>query len=138
MKESPFNYVGYVEGRDIFNGSSDVVICDGFVGNVVLKVSEGLAEAIGSMLKQEIYKRPLAKLGALLARPAFKAFRKKVDYAEYGGAPLLGINGIGMICHGSSNPKAIMNGIGMAAEFRDRQVNQKMAAKLEKLEDVVA
>ncbi len=138
LKESPFNYVGYVEGRDIFNGSSDVVICDGFVGNVVLKVSEGLAEAIGSMLKQEIYKRPLAKLGALLARPAFKAFRKKVDYAEYGGAPLLGINGIGMICHGSSNPKAIMNGIGMAAEFRDRQVNQKMAAKLEKLEEVVA
>lgn len=138
LRESPFNYIGYVEGRDIFDGSTDVVVCDGFVGNVVLKVSEGLAEAVGSMLKQEILRRPLAKFGALLARPAFKAFRRKVDYAEYGGAPLLGINGIGMICHGSSTPKAIMNGIGMAAEFRDRQVNKKMAAKLEKLEEAVA
>ncbi|MFO7983512.1 MAG: phosphate acyltransferase PlsX [Desulfuromonadales bacterium] len=133
LKDSPFNYVGYVEGRDIFDGSTDVVVCDGFVGNVVLKVSEGLAETVGAILKQEIRKRPLAMLGGLLARPAFKAFRRKVDYAEYGGAPLLGINGVGMICHGGSPPKAIMNGIRMAAEFRERQVNQKMAAKLDAL-----
>lgn len=138
LKGSPFKYVGYVEGRDIFNGSTDVAVCDGFVGNVVLKVSEGLAEAIGSLLKQEIRKSPLAMLGAVLSRGAFRAFRKKVDYAEYGGAPLLGINGIGMICHGGSSTKAIMNAVRIATDFRERKVNEKLAAKLETLEEIVA
>lgn len=130
LKDAPFQYVGYVEGRDIFNGNVDVVVCDGFVGNVVLKVSEGLADAIGSMLRQEIGQRFLAKLGYLLARPAFHAFKRKVDYAEYGGAPLLGIEGTGMICHGGSSPRAIMNAVRMAHDYAAKQVNEKMAIQV--------
>lgn len=134
LRTAPFNYVGYVEGRDIYNGKADVVVCDGFVGNVVLKVSEGLVEAVGTMLKKEMTSRFLAKIGFLLARPAFKAFKKKVDYAEYGGAPLLGIDGVGMICHGGSNPKAIMNAINMACEAVASKTNEKLVAQLEKIE----
>jgi len=134
LRTAPFNYVGYVEGRDIYNGKADVVVCDGFVGNVVLKVSEGLVEAVGTMLKKEMTSRFLAKIGFLLARPAFKAFKKKVDYAEYGGAPLLGIDGVGMICHGGSNPKAIMNAINMACEAVASKTNDKLVAQLEKIE----
>jgi len=132
LKGAPFNYVGYVEGRDIFNGKVDVVACDGFVGNVVLKVSEGLADAVFSMLRQEIGGRFLAKVGYLLARPAFRAFRKKVDYAEYGGAPLLGIEGTGMICHGGSSARAITNAIRMAHDYAAKRVNEKLAAQLQR------
>ncbi len=131
LKTSDLNYVGFVEGRDIYNGSVDVVVCDGFVGNVVLKVSEGLAEAIGEMLRREISKRFLAKIGYILAKPAFKAFKKRIDYAEYGGAPLLGIQGTGMICHGGSNAKAVMNAIGMARESVAQQVNERLVAQLQ-------
>lgn len=131
LKGATFNYIGYVEGRDIFNGSVDVVVCDGFVGNVVLKVSEGLADAIFTMLRQEIGGRFLAKIGYLLARPAFRAFRKKVDYAEYGGAPLLGIEGTGMICHGGSSSRAIVNAIRMAHEYAARRVNDQLVAQLQ-------
>lgn len=126
-----FNYLGYVEGRDIFNGSVDVVVCDGFVGNVVLKVTEGLADAINQMLRSEIEKSFLAKIGYLLSRSAFKAFKKRVDYAEYGGAPLLGIQGAGMICHGGSNAKAIMNAINMAAQAVQHDVHGKLTEKLQ-------
>jgi len=134
LKSAPFNYVGYVEGRDIFNGSVDVVACDGFVGNVVLKVSEGLADAVFGMLRQEIGGRFLAKVGYLLARPAFRSFRKKVDYAEYGGAPLLGIEGTGMICHGGSNARAITNAIRMAHDYAAKRVNVKLASQLHRCE----
>ena len=137
LKDAPFDYRGYVEGRDIYNGRVDVVVCDGFVGNVVLKVSEGLAEAIFAMLRREVLRRPLAKVGFLLARPALRAFRKKVDYAEYGGAPLLGIAGTGMICHGGSSSRAIKNAIRMARESVAQQVNTKMAGRLEKVADQV-
>ena len=130
LKDVSFNYNGYVEGRDIFNGLTDVVVCDGFVGNVVLKLSEGLAEAVATMLKDEIKASFLSKIGYLLARPAFKRFRKRVDYAEYGGAPLLGINGVGMICHGGSNAKAIKNAIRFAHENAEKKVDQRMAEKL--------
>lgn len=126
------SYVGYVEGRDVFNGSVDVVVCDGFVGNVVLKLSEGLAEAIGTMLKKEISGRFWAKLGYLLARPAFLAFKKKVDYAEYGGAPLLGIEGTGVICHGGSSSKAIQNAIFQARESVSKAINDALVAQLRK------
>lgn len=138
LKESPIGYVGYVEGREIYDGSTDVVICDGFVGNVVLKVAEGLIAAIFSMLKEEISKSLVAKVGYMLARPAFRAFGKKVDYSEVGGAPLLGINGIGMVCHGGSDSKAIMNGIRFAAEFHQRKVNDKLVAKLAELGEAAA
>jgi glycerol-3-phosphate acyltransferase PlsX len=133
LKQAPFNYIGYTEGRDIYNGRVDVVVCDGFVGNVVLKVSEGLAEAIGLMLREEFGSRLMSKIGYLLARPALKAFRKKVDYAEYGGAPLLGVQGTAMICHGSSNPTAIMNAIKMAHDSETHQVNRKLTERLEEI-----
>ncbi len=132
LKSAPFNYVGYIEGRDIYNGAVDVVVCDGFVGNVVLKVSEGLAEALGKMLKAEFSSRFISRIGYLMAKPALKAFRKKVDYAEYGGAPLLGIQGTGMICHGSSSPRAIMNAIRMAYDYEARQVNRQLIEQLSK------
>ena len=134
LKRTSLNYVGYTEGRDIYNANVDVVVCDGFVGNVVLKVSEGLAEAIGAILKEEFGSRLLSKLGYLLARPALKAFKKKVDYAEYGGAPLLGVQGTVMICHGSSNPQAIMNAIKMAHDSETHQVISKMSERLEELQ----
>jgi glycerol-3-phosphate acyltransferase PlsX len=131
LREKPINYIGYVEGRDIFNGTVDVAVCDGFVGNVVLKVSEGLADAVGKMLRKEIEGSFLSKVGYLLSRKAFANFKKTVDYAEYGGAPLLGINGVGMICHGGSNPKAIKNAIRFAHEYAAKGVNTRMAEKLQ-------
>jgi glycerol-3-phosphate acyltransferase PlsX len=130
LKNMALNYSGYVEGRDIFNGKVDVVVCDGFVGNVVLKLSEGLAEAVGKMLKAEIKSSFLSQIGYFLSRKAFINFKKKVDYAEYGGAPLLGINGVGMICHGGSNAKAIKNAIRFANEYVLKGVNERMAEKL--------
>jgi glycerol-3-phosphate acyltransferase PlsX len=129
-KVSP-DYAGYVEGRDIFNGLVDVVVCDGFVGNVVLKLSEGLAEAVGKMLKEEIQQSLLSKIGYLFCRQAFNRFKKKVDYAEYGGAPLLGINGVGMICHGGSNTKAIKNAIRFAHEFAQKGITRRVTEKLQ-------
>jgi len=133
LKSSDLNYAGPVEGRDIYNGSVDVVVCDGFVGNVVLKVSEGLAEAILRLLKKEIEGRFLAKIGFLLAKPAFRAFRKKVDYAEVGGAPLLGIDGTGIICHGGSNPRAVTNAIRHARDYVEKKVTEKMFAQFQDL-----
>ncbi len=131
LRKISLDYVGYVEGRDIFNGVVDVVVCDGFVGNVVLKLSEGLAEAVSKMLREEIEQSLLAKVGYLLAHRAFANFKKKVDYAEYGGAPLLGIDGVGMICHGGSNPKAIKNAIRFAHDYAKKGVNLKVAEKLQ-------
>ena len=130
LRDTSLNYVGYVEGRDIFKGTAQVVVCDGFVGNVVLKLSEGLAEAAGKMLKEEILKSWISKLGYLFVRGAFNRFKKTVDYAEYGGAPLLGINGVGMICHGGSSVKAIKNAIKFAHEFANSGVVEHVAEKL--------
>lgn len=123
LKESSLNFMGNVEGRDIINGKVDVVVCDGFVGNVVLKCAESLAEMILNFLKRELSKNLSLKLGAYLTKPAFKKFKKLVDYSEYGGAPLLGINGVGIICHGASSAKAVKNGIRVAAEFINHQIN---------------
>lgn len=130
LRQTSLNYAGYVEGRDIFKGTVEVVVCDGFVGNVVLKLSEGLAEAAGLMLKGEIVKSWVSKLGYLFVRGAFGRFKKIVDYAEYGGAPLLGINGVGMICHGGSNVKAIKNAIRFAHEYAQSGVTEHVAEKL--------
>jgi glycerol-3-phosphate acyltransferase PlsX len=137
LKDISFNYTGYVEGRDIFNGVADVVVCDGFVGNVVLKLSEGLAEAVGTMLKEEIKGSFMSKVGYLLARPAFKRFRKKVDYAEYGGAPLIGINGISIISHGRSSDRAIKNAIRVAADIAKSDVNRHIHDDIEKNMELV-
>lgn len=130
LAASSLNFVGNVEGRDVFQGDVDVIVCDGFVGNICLKISEGLAGAAMQMLKDEIMKSTLAKIGYFLARPAFRSFAKRVDYAEYGGAPLLGVNGIGIICHGKSSAEAIKNAILEAAKMVEKQVNQKIAAGL--------
>ncbi len=130
IKKLPLNYVGYVEGRDIYRGDVDVVVADGFVGNVVLKLSEGLVEAVASMLKEEITSSLFAKIGYMLSRGAFKRFRKKVDYAEYGGAPLLGIDGVCMISHGRSNPKAIKNAVTRAYEYSRGRVNEHLREEI--------
>jgi glycerol-3-phosphate acyltransferase PlsX len=131
LKILPINFIGNVEGRDIFSGIADVVVCDGFVGNVALKVSEGLVEALTKMLRESLKATVAGKLGGLLARQAFKAFRKRVDYAEYGGAPLLGVKGVCIICHGRSNANAMKNAIRVAAEFADGRINEKIEAELE-------
>ncbi|PIE59581.1 MAG: phosphate--acyl-ACP acyltransferase [Desulfobulbus propionicus] len=123
LQKSSLNFIGNVEGRDVYKGDVDVVVCDGFVGNISLKISEGLAEAAMLMLKREIMKSWRAKLGYLLVRKAFSGVRKKVDYAEYGGAPLLGINGVGIICHGSSNSTAIRNAIQVASDMVRNRIN---------------
>jgi glycerol-3-phosphate acyltransferase PlsX len=130
LEKSSLNFIGNVEGRDVFQGEVDVIVCDGFVGNVCLKVSEGLAEAAMQMLRDEIVKSIPAKIGYLLARHAFKAFKKRVDYAEYGGAPLLGINGIGIICHGKSSAHAIKNAILEAAKMAKGNINKDILESL--------
>ncbi len=126
FRDSTLNYIGNIEGSDTFKGDVDVIVCDGFVGNVSLKISEGLAEAMTTMLRAEINNSFVAKLGYLLARGAFARFKKRIDYAEYGGAPLLGLNGTGIICHGRSNPTAIKNAIYVAAETVQNKVNERI------------
>ena len=132
LDRSSLNFIGNVEGRDVFQGDVDVVVCDGFVGNIVLKISEGLAEATMKMLREEILKSTLAKVGYFLARPAFNKFKRRVDYAEYGGAPLLGIKGIGIVCHGKSSALAIKNAIIGAAEMDRLKLNDLIAGDLAK------
>ncbi|MBI4793440.1 MAG: phosphate acyltransferase PlsX [Deltaproteobacteria bacterium] len=138
FQSSGLNYIGNVEGRDTFLGDVDVIVCDGFVGNVCLKLSEGLAEAILSMLKEEIGKTLKARMGYFLARQAFSNFKKRVDYAEYGGAPLLGFNGTGVICHGRSNMLAIKNALLVADELARNQVNAHILTMLENNMPVLA
>jgi len=132
LKKSSLNYIGYVEGRDIYTGDVDVVVCDGFVGNVVLKTSEGVADAIVSMLKAEVSKSLTAKIGCLIARGVFRGVKRKIDYSEYGGAPLLGINGTCVISHGGSTAKAIRNAIMRAHEYASRHVTTHMAESLKR------
>ncbi len=131
IKEKFVNFVGNIEGGDIFKGEVDVIITDGFIGNIVLKTSEGAAEIIGKLIKEEINSSGiLQKIGALLLKPVFKALKKATDYAEYGGAPLLGVNGCVIIAHGKSNSKAIKNAIFQAIKFIEYDVNQKIQDSL--------
>ncbi|KIM12229.1 MAG: phosphate acyltransferase [Sulfurovum sp. FS08-3] len=124
-------FVGNVEGRDIFNGSVDVVVCDGFTGNILLKTSEGVVSTIFAMMKSSIKKSIPAKIGALLMKKGvFGALKKKVDYAEYGGAPLLGVNGCAIVSHGSSNAKAIKNAIFQAIAFSKSNVNELIEKRI--------
>lgn len=123
LEKTSLNFIGNVEGRDIFNGSVDVIVCDGFIGNVALKTAESLAETIQGMLKREIKKNLLRKIGALLSRGAYRALKKRIDYSEYGGAPLLGINGVGIITHGGASALAIKNALRVAGEFINHKVN---------------
>jgi glycerol-3-phosphate acyltransferase PlsX len=123
LKSSNMNFHGNAEGKDIFAGKFDVVVCDGYTGNVVLKVSESIASTIASFIKDQIKRDPLRIIGGLLTKPAMEAVKKQIDYAEYGGAPLLGVNGICIISHGRSSAKAIKNAIRVAGEFVEHRVN---------------
>ncbi len=125
------SFVGNVEGGDIFNGSVDVVVCDGFVGNVLLKASEGVADTISHYLKSEIKHSPVAIAGAILMKRVFRKLKKQTDYAEYGGAPLLGVKGCTIISHGKSNPKAIKNAMFQAIRFVEADVNKAIKDRLE-------
>lgn len=136
LRKSSVNYVGYVEGRDIFLGDTDVIVCDGFTGNAVLKASEGCAIAFSKMLKEELNRGVVRKAGAFLARGAFAEVKRRTDYAEVGGAPLLGINGVGIISHGSSDGRAIKNAIRTAHELAEQRVNMHVMQALEKNQDL--
>jgi glycerol-3-phosphate acyltransferase PlsX len=125
------NFIGNVEGRDLFNGHSDVAVCDGFVGNVALKAIEGTAQLLTASLRESLKSTVTSQVGALLSRKAFAEFKKRLDYSEYGGAVLLGVRGVCIVGHGSSNEKAIMNGIRVAAEFARAEVNSGIEASLQ-------
>lgn len=124
------DFVGNVEGRDLFNGRADVSVCDGFVGNIALKACEGTAKLVSVLLREALKSTVTSQVGALLSRKAFNDFKKRLDYSEYGGAPLLGVRGVCIVGHGSSNERAIMNGIRVAAEFAQAEVNSGIEAAL--------
>lgn len=126
LEKSRLNFIGNVEGRDIFSGTSDVIVCDGFVGNAILKVSEGLADTISVFLYRELMRNLATKLGVLLLKNGLRRFKRAMDYSEYGGAPLLGVDGVVIIGHGRSNAKAIKNAIRVAKEEVERKVNEKI------------
>ena len=125
------SFIGNVEGNDIFKGNVDVVVCDGFVGNILLKTSEGVADTIVTLIKEEVKKAGIiSKVGALLMRKVFKVLKKSIDYAEYGGAPLLGVNGCVIVSHGKSNAKAIKNAIFQAINYVEADITSKIESKI--------
>jgi glycerol-3-phosphate acyltransferase PlsX len=130
LKTLNLNFIGNVEGRDIFTGDVDVIVCDGFIGNVALKVSEGVGEMVKQLLRDSLESTISGKIGYALSRTAFSEFKKRLDYSEYGGAPLLGVRGVCIICHGRSNANAIKNAIRVAAEFAAGKVNQRIEEEL--------
>lgn len=132
LEHSSLNFIGNIEGKDIFSGNCDVIVCDGFVGNVTLKVSESMSETLAFFLRQELMSSIWGKIGFFLARKCFRNFKKKIDYSEYGGAPLLGVNGVVIIGHGRSSAKAVMNAIRFAKEEVERNINQNIMDQAKK------
>ncbi|MBZ5579181.1 MAG: phosphate acyltransferase PlsX [Acidobacteriia bacterium] len=130
LRSLNLNFIGNVEGRDIYTGQVDVIVCDGFVGNVALKVSEGLVEMVKHLLHESLEATITRKIGYVLSKTAFSDFKKRVDYSEYGGAPLLGVRGVCIICHGRSNANAMKNAIRVAAEFSQGRINQQIEDEL--------
>jgi glycerol-3-phosphate acyltransferase PlsX len=130
LKGTQLNFMGNIEGKDIFTGKADVVVCDGFIGNIALKISEGLAETILKMLKREITSVSTGRVGYLLMKPAIRNFKKRTDYDEYGGAPLLGINGSCIISHGRSTSKAIKNALRVAADYSRKRVFEAISTDI--------
>jgi len=130
LKGLNLNFIGNVEGRDIYSGNVDVIVCDGFIGNVVLKVSEGLADMVKHLLRESLEATITGKIGYVISKTAFGAFKKRMDYSEYGGAPLLGVRGVCIICHGRSNANAIKNAIRVAKEFCEANINQRIEVEL--------
>jgi glycerol-3-phosphate acyltransferase PlsX len=133
LKQSQLNFVGNVEGSDILTGDVEIIVCDGFVGNVVLKLGERMAVSMSRLLKAELTRSFSGRAALLFARSAFEDFERKLDYEEYGGAPLLGINGVGIVCHGGSSSRAIKNAIRLAVRYVNNQVLEKMALQLNTL-----
>jgi phosphate acyltransferase len=138
LKRSSLNFVGNIEGRHLFEDPVEVVVCDGFVGNVILKTCESISVAIFTWLKHELSRTPLRKLGALLARESFRTIRDKTNYEEYGGSPLLGVNGICIIAHGSSTPLAVKNALRVAAESIEQQVNPHIIEEVQRYHEATA
>jgi len=138
MKHLPLNFVGNVEGRDLYNGQVDVIVADGFVGNVALKISEGVANLVRTALKESLKATITRQVGALLSRSAFTDFKKRLDHTEYGGAPLLGLKGVCIITHGSSNANAMKNAVRVAAEFYESRINESIERGLEALHQAEA
>ncbi|MCP2605228.1 phosphate acyltransferase PlsX [Candidatus Aminicenantes bacterium AH-873-B07] len=130
LKNSPLNFIGNLEGKDIYKGIADVIVCDGFTGNVALKVTEGIIEVLFFMMRREIMQNFFSKIGYLLMKRALKKLKKKIDYTEYGGALLLGLNGICIVGHGRSNSYAIKNAIKMAKKFVKNKVQEKIKLEL--------
>ncbi|HXZ34204.1 MAG TPA: phosphate acyltransferase PlsX [Terriglobales bacterium] len=137
LKRLPLNFVGNVEGRDLYNGHVDVIVADGFVGNVALKISEGVANLVRYALKESLKATITRQVGYLLSRSAFADFKKRLDHTEYGGAPLLGVKGVCFITHGSSNANAVKNAIRVAAEFAQSGINQKIEKELASIQAAV-
>jgi len=134
LQKAGIDFIGNIEGRDIFNGDVDVIVCDGFVGNIVLKAGEGMAVMLLKMIKEEITKSLLAKIGAVMATPALKALQKRLDYNEYGGAPFLGVNGVSIICHGSSKAMAVKNAVKLARDSVDNCLVGEIRESMENME----
>jgi glycerol-3-phosphate acyltransferase PlsX len=130
LKALGINFIGNVEGRDIYTGKADVIVCDGFIGNVALKVSEGVVDIMQHMLQEALEATVTRKIGYVLSKAAYRDFKKRVDYSEYGGAPLLGVKGVCIVCHGRSNANAIKNAIRVAAEFSRGQINHLIESDL--------
>jgi len=137
-KQLDLNFIGNVEGHDLFRNNVDVVVCDGFVGNIVLKTAESLATALFSMLKRELTANPRRQLGALLAQNAFRAIRRRMDPEVYGGAPLLGFNGSGLKAHGSARERAIISAVPVTTENLQHQVNQTIAEEIARANERIA
>ncbi len=133
MKHMSLNFVGNVEGRDLFSGAVDVMVCDGFIGNIALKISEGVAQHIALFLKKALKSTIASQVGYVLSRSAYREFRKTIDYSEYGGAPLLGVRGVVVIGHGRSNANAIKNAVRVASELAQAHLNDRIEQELSAL-----
>jgi glycerol-3-phosphate acyltransferase PlsX len=130
LKGAPLSFIGNVEARDVYSGAADVIVCDGFTGNVALKISEGLVETMEDLLREELSSTITLRVGSLLTRRAMRHFRRRVDYSEYGGAPLLGVAGITIVGHGRSSAKAVRNAVAMAYRFASGQFIQRVEREI--------
>jgi phosphate acyltransferase len=130
LKQAPIRFAGNIDGRHVYSGQADVIVCDGFTGNVTLKISEGLVDTVDELLRQELSSTFGTRMGYLLSRQAYRRFRKRLDYSEYGGAPLVGLNGLCIVGHGRSSPKAVRNAVAMAARFVNVRLVEKLAREI--------
>jgi glycerol-3-phosphate acyltransferase PlsX len=130
LKQAPVRFVGNIEGGRVFAGDADVIVCDGFTGNVTLKIGEGLVEMVDGLLREELSSTFGTRVGYLLSRQAYRRFRKRLDYSEYGGAPLVGLNGLCIVGHGRSSPKAVRNAVAMAARFVNGRLLEKLTHEI--------